>query len=132
MSLYASDRMSNRLSLIKELNNNGYFTKVVFGKDFFNSENVYKRLGIGEYQEKNEKAHRKGYYTSDEYLIDGAIEALENKKDDEKIFYMNCTIESHMPFVEEKYETYDFEITSSTLNKAQTSVIKSYAQSCVI
>ena len=130
MSLYANDKMSNRLSIIKELNNNGYFTKVVFGKDFFNSENVYKRLGIGEYQEKNDKKHYKGYYTSDEYLIDGAIDALKNKKDDEKLFYMNCTIESHMPFIEEKYKTYDFEITSSTLNKAQTSVIKSYAQSC--
>lgn len=130
MSLYNNDRMADRQSLVKELNRNGYFTKVVFGKDFFNSQHVYERLGIGEYQEKNEKTHRKGYYTSDEHLIDGAIEALQNKAENEKIFYMNCTIESHMPFVEKKYDQYDFEIESSTLNAAQTSVIKSYAQSC--
>ena len=29
-----------------------------------------------------------------------------------------------------KYDKYDFEIESTTLNKQQTSVIKSYAQSC--
>lgn len=130
MSLYNNDRVANRHSLVKELGKNGYYTKVVFGKDFFNSEHVYERLGISEYQEKNDKANRKGYYTSDEYLIDGAIETLQNKSDDEKLFYMNCTIESHMPFVEEKYDNYDFEIESSTLNPAQTSIIKSYAQSC--
>lgn len=130
MSLYNNDRVADRLSLVKELRNNGYYTKVVFGKDFFNSEHVYERLGINEYEEKNDKAHRKGYYTSDEYLIDGAIEALQNKKEDEKLFYMNCTIESHMPFVEAKYDNYDFEIESSSLNPAQMSVIKSYAQSC--
>ena len=130
MSLYNNNKYKDRPSLIKELNKNGYYTKVVFGKDFFNSEHVYERLGIDEYEEKNDKAHRKGYYTSDEYLIDCAIEALENKSENEKLFYMNCTIESHMPFVEEKYDKYDFEIESSTLNQAQTSVIKSYSQSC--
>ena len=130
MTLYSSDRMANRPSLVKELNKNGYYTKVVFGKDFFKSQHVYERLGIGEYEQKNDKAHRRGYYTSDEYLIDCAIEALQNKSEDEKLFYMNCTIESHMPFNDKKYDTYDFEIESSTLNEAQTTVIKSYAQSC--
>lgn len=130
MALYKSNKFKDKPSLLKELGKNGYYTKVVFGKDFFNSEHVYERLGVSEYEEKNEKEHKKGYYTSDEYLIDEAIEALENKSDDEKLFYMNCTIESHMPFVEKKYDSYDFEIESSTLNKEQTSVIKSYAQSC--
>ena len=35
-----------------------------------------------------------------------------------------------MPFDDKKYKKYDFEIEESTLNNAQTSVIKSYAQSC--
>ena len=130
MALYKSNRFKDKPSILKELGNNGYYTKVVFGKDFFNSEHVYERLGVSEYEEKNSKKYKKGYYTSDEYLIDCAIEALENKKENEKLFYMNCTIESHMPFIEEKYDKYDFEIEDSTLNKAQTSVIKSYAQSC--
>jgi phosphoglycerol transferase MdoB-like AlkP superfamily enzyme len=132
MQLYKTNNYNSRPSLIKELNNNGYYTKVVFGKDYFKSEKVYERLGINEYQEKNIKSEYKGYYTSDEYLIDGAIEALENKSSDEKLFYMNCTIESHMPFVLEKYDEdeYDVHVTSNTLTKSQTEVIQSYAQSC--
>lgn len=130
MALYKNNKYKDRSSIVKELRNNGYYTKVVFGKDFFNSEHVYERLGINEYEEKNIKKYKKGYYTSDEYLIDCAIDTLKNKSDDEKLFYMNCTIESHMPFEEKKYKEYDFEVEESTLNKAQTSVIKSYAQSC--
>lgn len=49
MSLYKSPRYANRISLIKELKNNDYYTKVVFGLDYFKSENVYKNLGIDEY-----------------------------------------------------------------------------------
>ena len=130
MTMYNRDKYNDRPSLLKELKNNGYFTKVVFGKDFFKSKKVYERIGVGEYEEKDVKSHYKGYYTSDEYLIDEAIKALENKSPDEKLFYMNCTIESHMPFIEEKYDKYDFEIETTTLNKKQTEVIKSYAQSC--
>lgn len=130
MQLYNSNSYSDRLSLIKELNNNGYYTKVVFGKDFFKSEKVYERLGIDKYEQKDIKSEYKGYYTSDEYLISEAIDALENKKPDEKLFYMNCTIESHMPFIIEKYKNYDVQATSSTLTKSQTEVIQSYAQSC--
>lgn len=130
MQLYKNNTYANRPSLIKELNNNGYYTKVVFGKDFYNSENVYKRLGIDEYEEKNIKSEYNGYYTSDEYLIDGAINALENKKDNEKLFYMNCTIESHMPFKKEKYDNYDISIESSTLSASMTDVVLSYSQSC--
>ena len=130
MQLYKNSKYSDRISLIKELNSNGYYTKVVFGKDFFRSEPVYKKLGIDEYEEKDIKSKYLGYYTSDEYLISQAIDALENKSEDEKLFYMNCTIESHMPFKIEKYDSYDFEVESSKLNESQTKVMKSYAQSC--
>jgi hypothetical protein len=130
MQLYRSNKYSDKASLIKELKNNGYYTKVVFGKDYFNSKNVYARLGIDEYEEKDIETEYKGLYTSDEYLVSEAISALENKSNDEKLFYMNCTIESHMPFTLEKYDTYDFDITQSSLNENQTNTLKSYAQSC--
>jgi len=130
MQLYSNDSYRNRPSLIKELNNNDYYTKVVFGKDYFKSEKVYDRLGIDEYEEKDIKSEYKGYYTSDKYLIDKAIEALENKSNNEKLFYMNCTIESHMPFVIDKYKEYDVDVHSDTLTDSQTNVIKSYTQSC--
>jgi hypothetical protein len=35
-----------------------------------------------------------------------------------------------MPFTLEKYDTYDFDITQSSLNENQTNTLKSYAQSC--
>jgi phosphoglycerol transferase MdoB-like AlkP superfamily enzyme len=43
MQLYKTNNYNSRPSLIKELNNNGYYTKVVFGKDYFKSEKVYER-----------------------------------------------------------------------------------------
>lgn len=130
MALYKNKKYANRPSLIKELNNNGYSTKVVFGRDYFNSENVYKYLGIDTYEEKDIPSEYSGYYTSDRYLMDETIKALDNKKDDEKLFYMNCTIESHMPFKIDKYDEYDIKVESSNLSNTMTDVLLSYSQSC--
>ncbi len=130
MALYKNKKYANKLSLVKELNNNGYNTRVVFGKDYFNSKNVYKYLGMDSYEEKDVRSKYKGYYTSDEYLMDETIKAFENKRDDEKMFYMNCTIESHMPFIKEKYKEYDVEIEESKLSQSMTDVLLSYSQSC--
>ena len=128
MSLYKSPRYANRISLIKELKNNDYYTKVVFGLDYFKSENVYKNLGIDEYEEKDLEDKYKGTYVSDEYLMDETIKALENKEKNKKIFYMNCTIQSHQSYNIEKYDKYDISISSSKLDEDLSNTILSYAQ----
>lgn len=130
MSLYKDDKYSNRPTLLKELKNNGYYTKIVFGRDYYNSKNVYNRLGIDEYEELIDKPDGNNFYVSDKKLIDKTIETFKNKKKDEKLFYMNCTIESHMPFIKEKYNNYDIEIIDSKLNNEEKEIMESYAQSC--
>lgn len=130
MQYYGSANAGKKLSIVKDLKENGYYTKVVFGKDYYKSESTYKKVGINEYEEKDVKEQYKGCYTSDEYLISEAIKALENKEDDKKLFYMNCTIESHMPFNESKYEKYDINVKESSYSEEMTEILHSYAQSC--
>ena len=132
LQLFRTPEYAEKSSILRELKNNGYNSKVVFGRDYFKSERVYTLLGIDEYEELDVKSEFKGYYTSDEYLTTNVINTLEEKPDDERIFHMTCTIESHMPFLEDKYEDdeYDIEVKSSTLNDSMTGALKSYAQSC--
>lgn len=126
ISLYSKDSSKNNPSIIKELKNNGYYTQVVFGKDYYKSDDVYERLGIDKYLDVDNPKYYKGYYNSDEYLTDLAIEAIE--KTQEPLFYMTVTIQSHMPYNIEKYNKYDIEIKESLLGKKETEKILSYAQ----
>jgi len=128
MNYYKTKKSENRVSLIKDLKNNGYYTKVVFGLDYFMSEKVYERLGIDEYEEKNVESEYKGIYTSDEYLMDETIKAFEEKEDGQKLFYMNCTIQSHQLYEKENYESYDISVESSTLSDGLTDTILAYSQ----
>ncbi len=128
MSFYKTVDSKNRLSLLKELDNNGYYTKVVFGKDYYLSKKVYENLGVDKYEEKNVKEEYKGYYTSDEYLMDETIKAFNEKEAGEKIFYMNCTIQSHQTYELDKYDEYDISIESSTLSDSYNELILSYSQ----
>ena len=132
LQLFRTPEYAEKSSILRELKNNGYSSKVVFGRDYFKSERVYKLLGIDEYEEIDVKSEFKGYYTSDEYLTTNVIKTLEEKADDERIFHMTCTIESHMPFFKDKYEEdeYDIEVESSTLNESMTDALLSYAQGC--
>lgn len=132
LQLFRNPSYATKSSIIRELTNNGYRTKVVFGRDYFKSERVYKLLGIDEYEELDVKSEFKGYYTSDEYLMTNVIKTLEEKPDDEKIFHLTCTIESHMPFYRDKYDEdeYDISVETSTLNESMTDALLSYAQGC--
>ena len=130
LQLFRTPEYAEKSSILRELSNNGYKSKVVFGRDYFKSERVYKLLGIDEYEEIDVKSEFKGYYTSDEYLTTNVIKTLEEKPDDERIFHLTCTIQSHMPFFKDKYDEYDIEVESSTLNDSMTDAILSYAQGC--
>ena len=128
MSFYKTINSRNKLSLLKELGNNGYYTKVVFGKDYYLSKKVYENLGVDKYEEKDVEEEYKGYYTSDEYLMDETIKAFNEKEPGEKIFYMNCTIQSHQTYELDKYDEYDISIESSTLDESYNELILSYSQ----
>ena len=70
----------------------------------------------------------KGTYISDEALVDEVIEALKDKRPDEKIFYMTATIQTHMPFDKDVYDGYDINVESTKLSEEDTGIILSYAQ----
>lgn len=133
VQLYSKNETQNNPSIIKELRNNGYKTTILFGRDYYSSESVYKKLGADEYinayTDKPEYQEKiKGDYISDEALVDYVLEALYTKPKDDKVFYMAATIQTHMPFYKEKYENYDINIVESSLSQEENDIILSYAQ----
>lgn len=133
IQMYRDKRSINNPSIIQELKKNGYYTKIVFGRDFYLSEPVYKNLGIDEYVNAYElwddyEKRVKGSHLSDEALVDAIIHDFENKDKDEKLFYMTATIETHMPFDPQKYDSYDIQVVDTKLNGKDTGTILAYAQ----
>ena len=125
MSLYSRKKSENIPSLVKVLNKNGYRSEIVFGKDYYNSEKAYLKLGFNDYTE----IMPEGYdIVLDEYCIDLLIDRLEKKEENKPLFYMLETIESHMPFYKAKYEKYDVSITKSNLNESMNDALRTYAQ----
>lgn len=132
MSLYKEKNSSRIPSLIKELKNNDYSSKIVFGHDYYNAKQAFESIGFDTYLNYyNTQAYPdniKGEELSDKYMMDEVINELDNKAEDSKIFYMASTIENHMPFDKSKFANYDIEITESTLTKQEQEQVLVYAQ----
>ncbi len=126
MSLYSRSNSTEIPSLPKVLSNNGYYPKIVFGKDYYNSENAYLKMGFSEYIELNRDKDYK--YITDEYCVDLIIKDFEEKEDNQPFFYVLSTIESHMPYYSEKYYDYDITITTSNLSNEMNETILAYSQ----
>lgn len=136
MSLYNNNNNNNSSripSLVKELNQNGYNSKIIFGRDYYNSEETYKKIGFNEYidyykTDDYEDKNIRGIFLSDKYMVNKLIEDLNNKEKDSKVFYMISTIENHMPYNKEKFEDYDVEITESILQPKEQEQLLAYSQ----
>ena len=126
-SLYKNKKSQTYPSIIRDLDDNGYYTKIVFGKDFYKSEKQYMNLGADSYEDVDNEEFYKGYFVSDEYLTDLIIDEL-NTKNSDPVFYFTATIQNHMPFCNDKYEEYDINVVESSLGKGETEFIQSYAQ----
>ena len=126
MSLYNRKGTENSPSLVRDLKNNGYTTEIVFGKDYYNSEKTYKKIGFENYRELHGE---EGFAGLDEYATDKLIERLEQKGEN-PMFYVMASIESHMPYPEDKYdeELRTVKITESKLSKEENVVMTTYAQ----
>ena len=126
MSMYNDDSAVNMPSLAKELEKNGYDTKIIFGEDDYASESAFERMGFGEYIELREE----GYSRSEmkhSLLLERIEEELENKE--HPAFYVIESYEGHMPYDADKYESYDIEIESTSLKSDKDKeVVKSYSQ----
>jgi len=125
MSLYSEKNANKIPSLVHTLNNNGYYSEIVFGKDYYNSKEAYLKMGFGSYKELVKENENR---VSDEYCTDLLIKRLEDKQSDKPLLYMLETIESHMPYLEDKYEEYDVSITKSNLTDSMNETLRAYAQ----
>lgn len=132
MQLYNDDSYYNRPSIINELKNNGYRTKIATCAEpsLFNCGRFYKYLKVDEteYITNVKEEFIKGKYVSDEYVINKVINEFENKPKNEKLFYMTLTMQGHMPYSIQKYSNYDVWITESNLSENINNVLTSYAQ----
>lgn len=129
MSLYKRKNSNKLPSIVKELKSNNYYSKIVFGKDYYGSKNAFQKMGFDEYLELEQTPdNTKGEGISDEYMTDLIIQEFENKSDDKPIFYMVETIQNHMPYTKDKYQNYDIQIENSNLGEEIKETLNSYAQ----
>ncbi len=127
MSLYSKNNIKDKPSIIKILKNNGYNSKIIFAKDYYNSEYAFKQIGFDEYIELNDTMNVEEI--NDEYVINLIIDELKNKKENEKLIYTIETFEGHMPYLEDKYENYDISIVKSNLDEDENISLRAYSQS---
>lgn len=132
MQLYKNNKYYRKPSIISELKNNGYKTKIVTcaSPSLFNCGKFYQYLNIDEteYISKVEDKYIKGKYVSDEYVTDKIIKEFNNKEKDKKMFYMTLTMQAHMPYAKEKYSNYDVWVTKSNFSQKVNDTLTSYAQ----
>ena len=132
MQLYRNGTYYNRPSIIMELKNNGYKTKIATcaSPELFNCGRFYKYLQVDEveYITNVEEKNIKGKYVSDEYITDKIIDKLNNKDKNEKMFYMTMTMQAHMPYPKDKYSSYDVWVIKSNFSNEVNDTLTSYAQ----
>lgn len=131
MELYNSDKYYNAPSIINELKNNDYRTKLVayYSNKLYNCGKVYDYMDVDdtEFIEKVDEKYIKGQYVSDKYVIDNIINEL-NSKSSKPLFYMTMTMQSHMPYLKDKYDKYDISIKDSAFNEKDNEILRAYAQ----
>lgn len=132
VQLYTNDDYYDAPSIYTELKNNGYRTKVVstWESNLFNVKNVYDYFGIDEplFIDDLDDYTNKGGRISEESVADMIINEFDNKKQNDKLFYMVLTAQAHMPYLADKYDEYDVNVVDSDLSDNQNDVIRSYAQ----
>lgn len=132
MQLFKNKSYYDRPSIIKDLKNNGYKTKMVTWTSpyLFNCGKVYEYLQFDEteYNYNYSDENVKGFYVSDEYVTNKIIKDFDNKVKGQKLFYMTLTMQSHMPYVIGKYNKYDVWVTNSKFSQNENNVLTSYAQ----
>lgn len=130
MQLFDRKTSTNNPSIIQEMKNNGYKTKILNSSsaNMFNCDIVYDIYDVDERNHLYDEIDLGGEYVTDEYLTDKIIEYFDNKPKDEKIFYFAITMGGHMPYYEGRYKNYDVNIVESPYSKDVNEVVHSYAE----
>ena len=124
---FQRDESNNNPTIIRELKNNGYKTYVGIAETAktYAVDNIYTRMN---FDIKNEWYEKLGYTVKDDYLIGDVIKTLKEKPKDEKIFYMTVSMDSHMPFIYNRYKSFDFDITNKNLSEPSYKMLMAYTQ----
>ena len=130
MQLFTEGLSENNPSIIKELKNNGYKTKILNSSsaNMFNCDRIYDFYGVDERNHLYDEIDLDGEYVTDSYLTDQVIDYFNNKDSEENIFYFVITMGGHMPYYEGRYDTYDVNIIESPYTSDVNEVIHSYAE----
>ncbi len=130
MQLFNKGKSEKNPSIIQELKNNGYKTKILNSSsaNMFNCDKVYDFYGVDERNHLYDEIDLDGNYVTDAYLTDQIIKYFDNKDKDEKTFFFTITMGGHMPYFEERYDNYDVNITKSPYSNEINEVIHSYAE----
>ena len=130
MQLFRKVKSENNPSIIQELKNNGYKTKILNSSsaNMFNCDGIYDMYGVDERNHLYDEIDLGGNYVTDEYLTDKIIEYFDSKDKDEKTFFFTITMGGHMPYYEGRYDNYDVNIVESPYSKDVNEVIHSYAE----
>ena len=130
IQLFRKGRSEDNPSIIRELKNNGYKTKILNSSSstMFDCDYVYDIYDVDERNHLYDEIDLDGEYVTDEYLTDQIIDYFNNKPKDEKIFFFTITMGGHMPYYEERYDNYDVNIVESPYDKDINEVIHSYSE----
>lgn len=135
MQLMTSDKYANMPNVPTELNNNGYNTKIIstWSDKLFKCKNAYEYFKVNEtlYNTDFKDPDKKGGRISEKEVVDTLISQMENKKDDERVFLMALTAQTHMPYPKDRYaeEEYDIKVSDdSGLPEYVTDSLRCYAQ----
>ena len=130
LQLFREGISEDNPSIIQELRNNGYKTKILnsSSKTMFNCDEVYDIYDVDERNHLYDEIDLDGKYVTDAYLTDKIIEYFDNKPVDEKIFFFTITMGGHMPYYEDRYDNYDINIVDSKFDKEVNEVVHSYAE----
>ena len=130
MQFYNNSNYYDSPSIIKELKNNGYYTKLssFTSSKLFDCQKAYNFFEIDDvdYDLNVDEKNIKGTYPSEDYVVDKIIKQLNDSK--KPLFYMIRTMETHMPNYLNKYTDYDIDIEYSNLDRSVTSYLKSFSQ----
>ena len=134
MNLFSKESKNEKPSIIKELKNNGYKTRIFSSgtEDLFSCGIVYDYLKIDQFEDildvQVTNDDIKGLFVSDRFIVDKIINDFGNKESGEKLFYMALTMQGHMPYDIREYDEYDVFVQNSDYSQRINDTITAYAQ----
>lgn len=132
---YSQAMKGDTISIVSVLKNEGYYTTSIHPNKggFYNRENAYKHFEFDNSIFINDMENIENYYdgnVSDMDVAEEIIKQYENTPADKK-FIFTITMESHMPYVSDKYSKKDVEVISNgeyNLSKEDIEEIETYTQ----